>query len=110
ETELYPPRSDIARHPGTDSASVDMFKLLNPFDAISQATPLGGMPTQITWPIPQDLATGDYVMWLEVAKTFDFNSTYNATTLPPPAGIPWSEYGQPYRGQPSVVYAVPFTI
>jgi hypothetical protein len=24
--------------------------------------------------------------------------------------IPWSQYGEPYRGQPSIVYKVPFTI
>ena len=32
------------------------------------------------------------------------------STLPAPAGIPYGEYGQPYRGQPSVVYSVPFTL
>ncbi len=107
---LYPPRADIARHAGTDSDSVDMYKLLNPFDSISQATPIAGMATQITWPVPTDLPAGNYVMWLEVSKAFDFNDTYNQTTYPAPSGIPWSEYGEPYRGQPSIVYSLPFTV
>ncbi len=106
----YPPRADIARRPGVDSASVDMYKAMNPFDAVTQATPKGGTQTEITWPIPADLPTGNYVMWIEVSKSFDYNNTYNASTYPPPSGIPWSEYGVAYRGQPSVVYNVPFTI
>ena len=63
-----------------------------------------------TWPIPTDSPHGDYVLWVEVAKEFDHNATYNATAYPAPTGIPYAEYGLPYRGQPSVVYAVPFTI
>jgi hypothetical protein len=107
---LYPPRADIDRRPGTDSTSVDMYKMMNPFDAISSATPVGGMPAQITWPVPDALPGGNYVMWLEVSKAFDFNSTYNSSTYPAPTGIPWGEYGVPYRGQPSIVYALPFTV
>jgi hypothetical protein len=107
---LYPPRADVSRKIGTDSASVDMYKAMNPFDAVTQATPPGGQQTEITWPIPGDLPIGNYVMFLEVSQTFDFNGTYNATVYPPPTGIPWAEYGMPYRGQPSVVYRVPFTI
>ena len=106
----YPPRADLARKPGVDSASVDMYKTLNPFDAVTHATPPGGQLTEITWPIPTDLPTGDYVMFVEVSQSFDFNATYNQASFPSPSGIPWSEYGEAYRGQPSVVYSVPFTI
>ena len=77
---------------------------------LTQPTPLGGMPAQIVWPIPKALPPGDYVAWVEVGKAFDANAVYNATTYPPPSGIPWTTYGQPYRGQPSIVYRVPFTI
>ena len=109
-TELYPPRADLTPHAGTDSASVAMYKQMNPFDAITQPTPAAGACAQIDWPIPSTLAPGDYVMWIEVNKAFDMNGTFNPTTFPPPSGIPWSEYGLPYRGQPSIVYKVPFTI
>jgi len=108
---LYPPRTDATRT-NSDSASVDMYKADNPFDAVSQATPVEGQQAEIDWPIPQDLPMpmGDYVMWVEVAKTFDTNATYNSTSYPAPTGISWGEYGIPYRGQPSILYKIPFTI
>ncbi|HTR51086.1 MAG TPA: fibronectin type III domain-containing protein [Kofleriaceae bacterium] len=109
-TSVYPPRADLLRDVGTDSPSVDQYKALDPFDAITQATPPGGMPAEIVWPIPGSLPQGNYVAWIEVGKAFDFNGTYNTSTYPPPTGIPWTTYGQPYRGQPSIVYRVPFTI
>jgi hypothetical protein len=113
-TSLYPPRSDltrdVSRNPSPDSADVELYAMLNPFDAVSQATPPGGLPRQISWAIPADLATGAYVMVVEVGKEFDDNASYNATSYPAPVGIPFGEYGEPYRGQPSVVYSVPFAI
>jgi hypothetical protein len=109
-TSGYPPRSDVTRAAGMDSPSVDMYKAMNQFDAVSQATPRLGAPAQISWPIPPDLAMGDYVLFMEVSLEQDFNATYNATRYPAPTGIPWADYGVPYRGQPSVVYRVPFTV
>jgi hypothetical protein len=113
-TSYYPPRTDLMRTEA-DSPSVDMYKQMNPFDAVSQATPPPGMPAEIHWPIPQDLPAGDYVMWVEVSQAFDHNATYSTTAYPSPPGtgpkgISWSDYGLPYRGQPSIVYKVPFTI
>ena len=121
-TSLYPPRVDITRNVKDDSPSVDLYKTLNPYDAITQATPPGGQPTTINWAPPQSLALGDYVLKVEVSKEYDMNSTYCsgspddtpppqcANPVPPPQNIPWSDYGQPYRGQPSVLYSVPFTL
>jgi hypothetical protein len=110
----YPPRSDIERVPGTDHASVDRFSP-NPLDAVSQPTPKPDVSNpaaiaEINWPIPEDLPPGDYVVWVEVSKEFDHNETYSVSRYPAPTGIPWADYGAPYRGQPSVVYKVPFTI
>ncbi len=105
----YPPRTDVLR--GTyDSSSVDLYKSLNPFDAVSQPTPVGGTLTHTPWPVPADLPPGDYQLFVEVSKEFDFNGTYTTAAYPSPAGIYWAEYGKPYRGQPSVIYRVPFTI
>jgi hypothetical protein len=109
ETSLYPPRSDLTRVSGIDSADVDMFAAVNPFDSISRATPKGGTPTEIKWPLPPSLPPGNYVVWVETSKAFDFNATYNETTYPPPV-VSYSACGKPYRGQPSVVYKVPITI
>ena len=106
----YPPRTDVTRVAGTDSPSVDMYKTMNQFDAVSQATPRLGSAAQISWPIPPELPMGDYVLFMEVSLEQDFNATYNVSTFPPPSGIPYGDFGVPYRGQPSVVYRVPFTI
>ncbi len=106
----YPPRSDVARDPEVDSADVELFRMLNPFDAISQATPPGGVPATAVWAAPQHVDYGSYVLNVEASQTYDFNDTYNSTVFPAPTAIPWSEYGKPWRGQPSVVYRVPFIV
>jgi len=106
---LYPPRADLTRL-ASDSPSVDMYKAMNPFDAVSQPTPIGGTSAHTPWPVPANLAAGDYVMWVEVAQEQDFNSLYNQGSYPPPAGLAWNGYGVPYRGMPSIAYRVPFTI
>jgi hypothetical protein len=110
-TTGYPPRTDVVRS-AQDSMDVDMYPIMNRFDAVSQATPQYGIANQVLWPIPADLPQGDYVMFAEVSKEFDYNATYNATTYPSPCDscIPYSTYGAAYRGQPSVIYKVPFTV
>jgi hypothetical protein len=108
-TSNYPPRADVARS-SQDHPSVDMYDMLNPFDAVSAATPASDQNALVSWPIPPTLPSGNYVLFMEVAREFDMNATYNETAYPSPTGIPWAEYGEPYRGQPSVVYRVPFAI
>jgi hypothetical protein len=108
-TSLYPPRNDIARAT-PDDPTVDMFAMLNPFDAVSQATPPSGTPATFSFAVPEDLPSGDYVMFVEVSREFDMNASYNAQLFPSPINIPFDNYGEPYRGQPSVLYRVPFTI
>lgn len=107
ETSLYPPRIDLNYTASIDHEDVMEYADSNPFDDVSRATPIGEEPFRVSWPIPDGFPTGDYVMWVEVSKEFDQNSYYS---YPAPIGIPWSDYGLPYRGQPSVVYAVPFAI
>jgi hypothetical protein len=36
--------------------------VMNPFDAVSAATPHRGTASQVSWPIPKTLANGDYVL------------------------------------------------
>jgi hypothetical protein len=107
ETTLYPPRSDLSRVASIDSDDVDRFAEINPFDSVSRATPPVGQAFALQWAIPTELPEGDYVAWLEVSKEYDQNADYSYGQ---PAGLPWSAYGVPYRGQPSVVYRVPFTV
>jgi hypothetical protein len=107
---LYPPRADQGTgSDDADSLSVAMYAALNPFDAITGATPPGNTPYEITWGIPSTLPNGNYVLWMEVSEEFDSNSTYNAMTYPAPQ-VPYSDYGAPYRGQPSMVWSVPFAL
>jgi hypothetical protein len=105
----YPPRADVLQVAGIDSPSVAQYKAMNPFDAISAATPRMGTATQISWPVPADVAAGAYVLYLEVSLEQDFNETYTRDKVPPPV-VAYGGYGVTYRGQPSVVYAVPFTV
>ena len=112
-SSLYPPRADVVPQIGShlpDDPSTAMFASLNPFDAVSQATPTGGQPFSFPWSVPNEVPSGSYVMFVEVSKEFDDNDTYNATSYPAPTGIPYGQFGKPYRGQPSIVYSVPFTI
>jgi hypothetical protein len=110
EPTRYPPRSDVQRIVGTDAAAVEMFRALNPFDAVAQPTPIGGAPATLVWAAPQSVDYGDYVVVVEASKTYDFNGVYNEVSFPSPATIPWSDYGKAWRGQPSVVYRVPIVV
>ena len=109
-TALYPPRVDVIYTPDLDDPSVVLYDDMNPFDEISAATPVGNAPFRFTAPIARDLPDGAYVLYVEVAKEFDYNTTYNDVTQPPISARAWNEYGLPYRGQPSVVFALPFEL
>jgi len=106
---LYPPREDVIRKVGNDAPSVDEYEMLNPFDAVSKASPKSGVPAAFTWTMPADFPAGDFVMWLEVSREFDQNATYSVDRYPGPQ-VAYGNYGVPYRGQPSVIYRVPFTV
>ena len=51
-----------------------------------------------------------YTLVVEVAQEFDHNTTYSATAYPAPPIALFRDYGEPYRGQPSIVYRVPITV
>ena len=104
---LYPPRQDHKPEDARDTADIELLPMLNPFDAVSKATPASGGPAQLTWPVPATVPSGDYVLWMEVAREFDQNQAYD---YPGPSGISFAQYGEPYRGQPSVIYQTPITI
>jgi hypothetical protein len=106
---LYPPRADLARM-GQDATDVAQFGERNPFDAISQATPIMGKPAAFSWPVPPALPPGSYVLFVETSRESDHNATYSAAAYPEPSGISFADWGEPYRGQPSIVYRVPFTV
>ena len=71
-----------------DSADTATYQQMNPFDAVTQATPPGGALSDIHWAAPPTIDYGDYVLFLEVSREYDFNSTYNSTVYPSPKNIP----------------------
>ncbi len=105
----YPPRSDLSQMP-EDTSDVGNFGTKNVFDAVSRATPAEGVDAKISWMLPTDLASGNYILWMEVSREFDHNASYSEDAYPSPSGISYGNYGEAYRGQPSVVYQVPFVI
>ncbi|HEU0036494.1 MAG TPA: CFI-box-CTERM domain-containing protein [Kofleriaceae bacterium] len=106
---LYPPRQDITVTGPSDDDSVAQFDVLNPFDAVSAATPAVGAPHTFHWLTPESLPIGNYVLMVEVSRELDMNAAYNPTVFPSPL-VSYGDFGVPYRGQPSVLYRVPFTI
>jgi hypothetical protein len=109
-TSLYPPRGDLAGRQEGDNGDMVSYGSLNDLDAISRATPRGDATVSVRWAMPAALPDGEYVAWIEVSRESDFNPSYNPESYPSPPGIPWSEYGHAYRGQPSVVWKLPFTV
>jgi len=91
-------------------------------DAVTMATPPGEREATVMFSVPPSWPDGDYVAYLEINTEGDYNDTFNATTDPTPCS-PWNDcsrrddwdswavtFGYPYRGQPSVVFAVPFAL
>jgi len=118
---LYPPRRDITRCPSSpgcidtaDTATYasDVRTVMPDIDAITMATPPGGdMEQSILFAVPDDWADGDYVAWAEVNTEGDSNPSFTFDTPQGDYWDSWAEsYGYSYRGQPSVVFSVPFTL
>lgn len=100
---------------GSHTGYVDLARAAMPdIDAVTMATPPGDQPANVMFSIPDSWPAGDYVAWVEVNTEGDYNGTYNDATFPTPLGDDWDSwamtYGYSYRGQPSVVYSVPFTL
>jgi hypothetical protein len=117
---LYPPRRDLTPC-CVDTQDVygypdDARAVMPDIDAVTLATPPPDIEQSILFTAPDDWPVGDYVAWIEVNVEGDYNDTFNAQTYPTPM-LPdgewdvWAEtYGYAYRGQPSVVYSVPFSL
>ncbi|MCA9610225.1 MAG: hypothetical protein KC619_31730, partial [Myxococcales bacterium] len=124
ETSLYPPRRDVEAcsgavcgdHESVGRYATDARAVMPEIDAVTMATPAGDAEQRIVWDVPADWPDGDYVVYVEANVEGDYNDVYNDSTRPTPTGPSgtwdfWAiNYGYAYRGQPSVVYRVPFTI
>ncbi len=119
---LYPPRRDLSELRGSDHEDVlayatDARRVMPEIDAVTMATPPGAAPYTYQFDAPTDWEDGDYVLFVEVNVEGDYNESWNDRRFPTPqlggteAWDFWAKtYGYPYRGQPSVVYAVPFRL
>jgi hypothetical protein len=106
---LYPPRQDIQRSQ-FDSPDVERYAELNDLDEVSSATPRGGEAFDVLATLDPDLPPGPYVVWVEASRELDYNEAWSPTQYPAPTGIPFNQYGDPFRGQPSVVWQVPIEV
>jgi hypothetical protein len=99
------------RHPGLPEAAR---AAMPDIDAVTRATPAADQVATIMYSVPDTWPDGDYVAWLEINTEGDYNGTYNDSAFPTPPGSDWDSWalssGYAYRGQPSVVYAVPFQL
>jgi hypothetical protein len=85
-------------------------------DAVTMATPPGGVAQSVLFTVPEAWPAGDYRLMVEAHVEGDYNTAFDDTRYPTPsapseAWDSWAkDYGYPYRGQPSVVYAVDFAL
>jgi hypothetical protein len=121
---VYPPRMDVTRCSNGscfDTADVENFArdaraVMPEIDAVTRATTPGGMPQRLLYDAPAQWPAGAYVAFIEINVEGDYNEHWNDTVYPTPEMPPnsWDtyavSYGYAYRGQPSIVYALPFTL
>lgn len=122
---LYPPRRDVKtcvgetgcnEHPDVAGYNSDALEVMPELDAVSMATPQGGEPQQRLFRVPSDWPDGSYRACLEINVEGDHNATFDEASYPTPTTpqTSWDSwamsYGYPYRGQPSIVYCVPFEL
>jgi hypothetical protein len=120
---LYPPRRDIERctqQNCSDHIDVAEFRshalsVMPELDAVTRATLQGNRPAQWMFTVPPEWSKSDrYKLFIEVNVEGDYNANYDDKSYPTPhtpmeSWDTWAQtYGYAYRGQPSVVYSVPF--
>lgn len=122
---LYPPRQDLTICAGggacADHADVRRFvsdarDVMPELDVVTMATPPGEVPYSVVVDVPDEWPDGDYTLYVEANTEGDYAPGWDETTYPTPIAPSgrWDSwaitYGYPYRGQPSVVYEVPFEL
>jgi hypothetical protein len=132
-TSLYPPRRDVTPctfdadpvcRAGTVRACLDFPDIarynelaraaMPDIDAVTTATPPADTEQALMFSVPDTWLPGEYVAWVEVNTEGDYNNTFNEVTHRTPQSADWDswarDYGYPFRGQPSVVFRVPFRL
>ncbi|MBO6940031.1 MAG: hypothetical protein JJ863_33985 [Deltaproteobacteria bacterium] len=118
-TSLYPARRDLEDFGGDDHPDARLFfdetrDAMPTIDAVTMATPAGAERTRHQFTLPAEWANGDYVMYIEVNVEGDYHGSWGPAMYPTPNGESWDiwaeTYGYAYRGQPTIVYAIPFRL
>jgi hypothetical protein len=116
---VYPPRRDVEGlgqfdHPDVARFVSEARRVMPNIDAVTMATPAGDIPRTVQYIAPKEWEDGDYTAWIEINVEGDYNALFNDETYPTPLSERWDvwaeTYGYPYRGQPSILYALPFTL
>ena len=120
----YPPRRDLLPctasscndHEDIARYDADVRALMPEIDEVTAATPQEDRLQELQLTVPPEWPDGEYVAWIEVNVEGDYNARFNEATYPTPRAPTgewdsWAmNYGYAYRGQPSVVYRVPFEL
>lgn len=121
-TSVYPPRRDLPGVRGSDHEDAgtyvaDSLAVMPELDAITMATLPAEMRRTIQVVLPADFEDGDYKILLEVNVEGDYAEAWDPERFPTPmvgGSGSWDfwaiSYGYPYRGQPSVLFEVPFRV
>jgi hypothetical protein len=132
---MYPARMDTSKCPvegacfdgnDVDHFADDVRDVMPDIDAVTKATAPGESAQKLLFTVPKAWVQGDYVAWIEVNVEGDYNEDaaapatrmmgWNTSTYPSPTSPDdkWDyyakAYGYSYRGQPSVVFKVPFKL
>lgn len=114
---LYPMRRDLVSlgeydHPDSARYVSDAFASMPELDAVTRATPAGDRSFELAVGPPSSWRCEEARVFVEVASEGDHGGPWTPERFPTPRRPEgewdsWSiGYGYPYRGQPSVVYAV----
>jgi hypothetical protein len=120
---LYPPRRDVERctegcfdHADVADYRTHALSVMPQLDAVTRATLQGRRSTQWNFDLPSDWPRdAKYKLFIEANVEGDYNDSFNPERFPTPRNPSntwdyWSAgWGYPYRGQPSVVYALDFS-
>lgn len=121
----YPARMDVVpcaptegcyEHADVTHFADDVRAVMPEIDAVTIATPPGDAPQRVLFKVPKTWASGEYSAFIEVNIEGDYNAAWNDQTYPKPStpAADWDQYsynwGYPYRGQPSLVWKVSFTL
>ena len=121
---LYPPRMDVTRCTAAgcyDHADVARFAddaraVMPDIDTVTIATPAGDTAQSVLFTVPASWPPGDYHAYIEVNVEGDYNQAWSAQRFPTPTtpmadrDLFSTDYGYPYRGQPSIAWQVSFQL